>query len=61
MNIDQVTGKVKEIAGAVQAGTGKFLGNLRQEFKGRRLQTEGKAQGTLGNANALVSNAHRTA
>jgi uncharacterized protein YjbJ (UPF0337 family) len=45
----------------VQAEAGNFLGNLRQEFKGRRLQTEGKTQGTLGNANALVNNAHRTA
>jgi uncharacterized protein YjbJ (UPF0337 family) len=59
MNKDQVTGKVKEIAGKVQAEAGKFVGNSRQERKGHKLQVDGKTQETLGNAKALVNDAHQ--
>lgn len=54
MNKDQVKGQVKDIAGKVQAETGKLVGSTEQHAKGIKLQVEGKAQKNLGDAKELV-------
>ena len=58
MNKDQVKGQVKDIAGKVQAETGKLVGSTAQHFKGLKLQVEGKAQKNLGDAKERVKEAH---
>jgi uncharacterized protein YjbJ (UPF0337 family) len=61
MNKDQVKGKVKDIAGQVQAEAGKLVGNTEQHAKGIKLQVEGKAQKNLGNAKELVKDTRQAA
>lgn len=58
MNKDQIKGKVKNIAGQVQQEAGKLVGNTSQQAKGVKLQVEGQVQKNLGNAKALVKDAH---
>ena len=55
MNKDQVKGKVKEVAGKVQAEVGKLSGSREQQIKGHIREVEGKTQNVIGNANAVVS------
>lgn len=54
MNKDQVQGKVKDLAGKVQAEAGKLIGNPEQQAKGIKLQVEGMVQKNLGNAKEIV-------
>lgn len=48
MNKDQIKGAVKDAAGKVQREAGKAVGNDRQAAKGAARQSEGKAQGAVG-------------
>lgn len=59
MNKDHVKGSAKEVAGKVQAGVGKAVGNKEQEVKGHIRQGEGKAQQVVGDAKDLVKDATR--
>jgi len=57
MNKDQTNGVVKEIAGKVQAETGKLMGNKEQQAKGLQKQVAGKAEKRLGDAREAVKDA----
>ena len=59
MNKDQVKGSVKEVAGKVQAGVGRAIGNKEQEVKGHVREAEGKAQHVVGDAKNLIKDATR--
>ena len=57
MNKDQVKGTVKELAGKVQAQTGKALGSKEQQAKGYVREAEGKVQHVVGDAKKLAKDA----
>ena len=57
MNKDQTHGVVKDIAGKVQAETGKLMGNKEQQAKGLQKQVAGKAEKKLGDAREVVKDA----
>jgi uncharacterized protein YjbJ (UPF0337 family) len=50
MNSDQITGKIKVIAGEIQEYTGRFLGDINQEAQGYALEFEGITQRQKGDA-----------
>ena len=54
MNKDQTNGVVKDIAGKVQAETGKLTGNKEQQAKGLQKQVAGKGEKKLGDAREAV-------
>ena len=57
MNKNQVKGTVKEVAGKVQAGVGKAIGNNEQHAKGHVREAEGKAQHAVGDVKEMVKDA----
>jgi uncharacterized protein YjbJ (UPF0337 family) len=57
MNKDQVKGVSKDIAGKVQEGAGKVVGNKSQQAKGLEKQVEGKSEKALGDAKEIIKNA----
>ena len=57
MNKDQTNGVVKDIAGKVQAETGKLTGNKEQQAKGLQKQVAGHAEKKLGDAKEVVKDA----
>ena len=57
MNKNQARGVVKDIAGKVQAETGKLTGNKEQQAKGLQKQVAGKAEKKLGDAKEVVKDA----
>ena len=50
MNRDQIKGRAKEGAGAIQQKAGKLVGNPTQQVKGLVKQGVGKVQKTVGDA-----------
>jgi uncharacterized protein YjbJ (UPF0337 family) len=54
MNKDQVKGTAKDVAGKVQEGAGKVMGDREQEAKGLAKQVEGKTQKKVGDAKENV-------
>ena len=59
MNKIQTDGAVKDIAGKVQAETGKLLGDKKQQAKGSQKQVAGKTEKKLGDAKEVVKDADR--
>ena len=59
MNKDQVTGKVKEVAGKVQQNVGEATGSTSQQIKGGAKQVAGKVQQGIGDAKETVKDADR--
>lgn len=57
MNTDQAKGAIKNVAGKVQAETGKLTGNKEMEAKGLKNQVVGQAQKTVGDAKEVVKDA----
>jgi uncharacterized protein YjbJ (UPF0337 family) len=58
MNKDQVKGVSKDIAGKVQEGAGKLVGNKSQQVKGLQKQVEGKAEKMVGDIKQVIKNGH---
>ena len=54
MNKDQVKGVAKDVAGKIQEGAGKAVGNETQQAKGLAKQVEGKVQKGFGDAKESV-------
>ena len=54
MNKNQIKGSVKEIAGKVQAETGKLVGSEEQQAKGTARQIAGKVEKGFGDAKEAV-------
>jgi uncharacterized protein YjbJ (UPF0337 family) len=54
MNKDQVKGTAKDMAGKVQAETGKLVGSKDQQAKGLLKQAEGKAEKKFGDVKEAV-------
>lgn len=54
MNKDQVAGKIKDIAGGVQASVGKAIDSPTQVAKGKALEVEGKLQKAAGDVKEAV-------
>jgi uncharacterized protein YjbJ (UPF0337 family) len=50
MNNDQVTGKVKDVAGRVERQAGEWTGDKEKQVHGALKQVEGKVQNAWGNA-----------
>lgn len=57
MNKDQVKGAVKEVAGKVQAKTGKIVGSTNQQVKGLVKEAEGKMQKKVGDVEEIRKDA----
>ncbi len=57
MNIDQIKGSTKEVAGKVQEKAGELLGNKDQQAKGLVKQVEGNLQKNVGNAKEVLKDA----
>ena len=57
MNKNQTNGVVKDVAGKVQADTGKLTGNKEQQAKGLQKQVAGKAEKRLGDAKEVAKDA----
>ena len=57
MNKDQVKGAIKEVAGKVQATTGKLVGSTEQQLKGHVKEAEGKLQKKVGDAEETLKDA----
>lgn len=60
MNVDQVKGQIKDIAGQVQEAAGKLVDNHSQEEKGVNLQVEGKIQKGYGDVKEVLKDTHQT-
>ena len=56
MNKDQITGRVKEVAGKVQKNVGDALDNESQEAKGAAREAEGKIEKNVGDGKNKVAN-----
>jgi len=54
MNKDQIKGRIKVVAGKVQAQTGHAVGSTSQEVKGHAREAAGVVQKTVGDAKAQV-------
>jgi uncharacterized protein YjbJ (UPF0337 family) len=54
MNKDQVQGAAKDIAGQIQEGAGKLVGNKELQTKGVEKQIEGKTEKLIGDAKEIV-------
>lgn len=50
MNKDQVTGKIKDVAGRVERQAGEWTGDKEKQVHGALKQVEGKVQNAWGNA-----------
>ena len=48
MNLDQVKGAAKDVAGKVQEKAGEITGSKTQQAKGLEKQVEGKAEKAVG-------------
>jgi len=59
MNKDQVKGVAKDIAGKVQEGAGKLVGNKEQQVKGLGKQIVGTAQKSYGDVKEAVKDANK--
>ncbi len=59
MNKDQVKGVAKDVAGKVQEGAGKLVGNKEQQVKGLGKQIAGTAQKSYGDAKEIVKDANK--
>ena len=59
MNKDQVKGIAKDVAGKVQEGAGKLVGNKEQQVKGLGKQIAGTAQKSYGDAKEIVKDANK--
>ena len=59
MNRNQVKGKAKDVAGAVQRKVGEMTGNTSQQAKGAAKQVEGKMQKGAGDATEALKDADR--
>jgi len=59
MNKDQVKGTTKNIAGKIQEGVGKLVGNKEQQAKGMTKQVTGKAQKGLGDVKEAIEDADK--
>lgn len=57
MNKNQIKGSAKEIAGKVQAETGKLVGSEEQQAKGTARQVAGNVEKNFGNAKEAVKDA----
>jgi len=57
MNKDQVVGKIKDVAGEVQAGVGKAIDSPTQVAKGKALEVEGKLQKAAGDVKEAAKDA----
>lgn len=57
MNKNQIKGSAKEIAGKVQAETGKLVGSEEQQVKGTARQVAGNVEKNFGNAKEAVKDA----
>ncbi len=60
MNKDQAKGTAKTIAGKVQEGAGKLVGNKTQQAKGMAKQVVGKAQKQIGDLKENLEHAAKT-
>lgn len=54
MNKNQIKGAAKEVAGKVQAETGKAVGSEKQQAKGTAKQVAGKIEKNYGDAKEAV-------
>jgi len=54
MNKDQVKGVAKDVAGKIQEGAGKAVGNESQQVKGVAKQVEGKVQKGFGDVKESI-------
>ena len=57
MNKNQTHGAVKDVAGKVQAETGKLMDNKEQQAKGLQKQGQGKAEKKVGDAKEILKDA----
>ncbi|MES2935774.1 MAG: CsbD family protein [Pseudomonadota bacterium] len=57
MNKNQVTGTLKDLAGKVQEGAGKLVGNDEQQLKGLSKQIQGKTEKSVGDAKEVLKDA----
>ncbi|HEX8957549.1 MAG TPA: CsbD family protein [Burkholderiaceae bacterium] len=56
MNKDQIKGSTRKLAGKVQAGVGRAIGNETQHSKGLGKQIAGKVQKDFGDLKEAVKN-----
>lgn len=59
MNKDQVKGTAKDIAGKIQEGAGKMVGNKKQQAKGISKQVAGKAEKHFGDAKKAMKDTNK--
>jgi len=57
MNKNQINGIATDIAGKVQEGAGKLVGNKEQQAKGLIKQVEGETEKKIGDAKEIVKDA----
>lgn len=57
MNKDQVTGRVKEVAGKIQKNVNDAIDNESGQARGAEKEIEGKVQKNYGDAKAKVADA----
>lgn len=57
MNMDQVSGAIKDAAGRVQEACGKLIGSVEQRRKGIKKQIDGQVQRAIGDIDELIKGA----